>query len=271
MSFDDIAGDLADRLKKKAGGSAAPAEEKPTNFPELYALRARMLGVLLQDARLAKGQTLEGCAVWVGVPPQQIHAWEIGDATPSLPQLEVMAYHLGVPISQFWSQDTLTGNNGYVRPPRGEYIELRQRIVGALLRKARADADLTLEALAEQTGLTAAQIDSYELGEAAIPMTELVSLASAVDVSLSYFIDAANRVGQLLSLQENFKHFTEMPEDMQTFVSNPTHASFIELAMWLGKLDVRDLRGIAESVLNLSRLDPQQLSQIAEKMLDITL
>lgn len=271
MTFGDVAGDLAARLKKKQQQEGKPDADKPVDFDELYVLRARMLGVLIRDARLAKGRTLEECAAWVAVDPQTLHLWEIGDATPSLPQLEVLAYQLAVPISHFWTDTTLTGNSGRTALAEREYLDLRQRIVGALLAKMRSEAGLSPDELAAQIGIPVEKISAYELGEEPIPMIELTSLAAALNISMTCFLETKNRVGQLLALQEAFRNFNEMPDEMRAFVSNPVNASFVELAMWLSNLEAADLKGIAESILNLSRLNSSELGQIAGKMLDITL
>ncbi len=269
MSFSDMSGDLAARLKaaREAKAGAASAE-KPVDFKELYTLRARILGVLIRDARLAKGCTVEECAASLGLNPQTLTAWELGQAHPSLPELELLAHELGVPISHFWSTETLTGNAQPNPLPQAEYVALRNRVVGALLRKARIEADLTPEALAAKTGIPAGTIDAYELGREPIPLTELTSLASATGVSLSYFLEDTNRIGRWIERQEHFRNFSQMPEDIRAFLSNPTNASFVELAMWFSEMEVEDLRGIAESILHLSRLEPEELRRIAEGILN---
>ena len=156
--------------------------------------------------------------------------------------------------------------------PRDEYVTLRSRVLGAQLRKARQDASLTLEALAEQVGLPPEQLAAYEMGQQAVPLTELTSIASATRVSLSFFLETGNRIGQWLALQESFKGFSELPESTRAFISNPSNRSFVDLAMWFSSLDVNELRGLAESILNLSRLEQGKMRRIAEGILnDITL
>lgn len=269
MSLSDVSGDLAARLKAAREAKVGPAaEDKPVDFQELFALRGRILGVLIRDARLAKGSTVEECAASLGISAQTLISWETGQGHPSLPEIELLAHELGVPISHFWATETMTGNTQSPELPQAEYVALRNRVVGATLRKARTDADLTPEQLAEKTGLTPDQIIEYEMGQAPIPLTELTSLAAATNVSLRHFLESSNRVGRWLANQENFKSFSEMPDEMRAFLSNPVNASFIELAMWFSDLGVDDLRGIAESILHLSRLEKQELRKIAEGILN---
>ena len=102
MSF----GDIAARMRKHAA-EKAEQESAPPDFEELYLLRARILGVLIRDARLAAGMTWEQVAERVGVSPETLEAWELGTTMPSLPQIEILSYTLGMPISHFWGTETL--------------------------------------------------------------------------------------------------------------------------------------------------------------------
>ncbi len=74
-------------------------------MPEVDAvtLRRKILGVLLQGARLKVGRTKKECAQALGIRPSLITAYEEGRKDISLPELEVLAYFLGVPLMHFWS------------------------------------------------------------------------------------------------------------------------------------------------------------------------
>lgn len=104
MSF----GDVSARLKKKNDEQAAASAPPPRDYHELYTLRARILGVLIRDARLAKGASEEDCAAEVGVPLDYFRDWELGKRSPTLPQLEMLAYFVGVPVSHFWNTKTIS-------------------------------------------------------------------------------------------------------------------------------------------------------------------
>ncbi len=246
MSF----GDISARLKKKTEEQQAAAP--PRDYAELYALRARILGVLIRDARLAKGLTEQQCAAEVGVPLEYITEWEYGRRTPTLPQLEMLAYYVGVPVSHFWNTKTISTQQEERHIPKEVYNELRDRVIGTLLRMARKEARLSQEELAEASGLTAADIESYEFGQRSIPFTELTSLATAVKVPLSYFMDDSSRVGEWLSLQEAYHRFNDLPQEVRDWVIVPAHQAYIEIAMKLSKLPVQELREVGENILNIT-------------------
>jgi transcriptional regulator with XRE-family HTH domain len=248
MSFNDIAA----RLRKRSEEKADQEEAAPRNFEELYLLRARILGVLIRDARQAAELSAEDCASQLGVPVDALLAWEFGKSTPSLPQLELLAYVLNVPLSHFMGTETLL-QQAQRRTINGpEYMMLRGRIVGALLRSAREQNNLTIDQLAAEAGLPSSHITAFELGQRPIPLPILVTLAQVVRVNLSYFLEDGNRVGNFLTLQEDLKQIAEMPEAMRHFVAMPVNQSYIELAMRLSQMSTKELRGIAEAILNIT-------------------
>src|SRR5690606_1777487 len=176
--------DASSRFKKANKEQDAP-QQKPMDFAESYRLRARMVGVLIRDARQSSNRTLEETARLLRVSPQQVEAWEFGDSVPSLPQLELLANYLGVPISHFWGMETISDSRANRTDPQQEYLALRDRMIGALLRQAREDSHLSLEQVSGASSIPVEQIERYELGETPLPIHELTVLANAVNRNVS--------------------------------------------------------------------------------------
>ncbi len=247
MSF----GDIAARMKKKQEEAAPPAPVE-RNHVEVYALRGRILGVLLRDARSSNGTTEAEVAEVLNVSEDQVRDWEFGREAPSLPQLEMMAYFLGVPVSHFWNTKTISAEQDERRVPEAQYSELRDRVIGAKLTLARKEAKLSQEELADATGTTPEQIAAYEFGQQSVPFPVLTSLSTAVRKSLGYFLEDGNRVGSWLSLQDEYQRFSELPEELRAFVTQPVNQPFIDIAMRLSRLQVQELREVGENILNIT-------------------
>lgn len=230
----------------------SPAEARPTDHVESFRIRARMVGLLLRDARLKKDRSVEDCARLLRVSTDQIEQWEFGDEVPSLPQLELLAYFLDVPISHFWGMDTLEATAQDPASAQNEYMALRDRMIGALLRVAREEKELSLDAVSAESGIPAEQIDQYEMGEAPMPMHELTVLSNAVGKNISYFLESSSHLGEMLTMREEWKHFTRLPEDIRKFAANPLNIGFIEIAIMFSQMPADRLRKIGESVLNIS-------------------
>lgn len=248
MSFADISA----RLKKSRQDDAQePAESH--NFEEIHALRTKMLGVLLRDARLASGTTQEEAASEVAVKDDVVRDWEYGREAPSLPQLELLAYFFDVPLSQFWSDKTLTQaqKERSIPVPKDQYDDIRNRMISARMVLARKEARLSQEELAEASGQTLDTLRLFESGSP-IPFPVLQSIASAVKKSVTYFIEDSGRIGSWLKMQEQYRRFSDLPEEVRAFVSLPVNQPYLEVAMKLAAMGRDDLRLVAEKILDIT-------------------
>ncbi len=251
MDFKEASARLKARQAKEAQ-AAQGTQAAPLSIAEAYRLRGKMVGVMLRDAREGASRTVEDCARLLRVTPEEIEAWEYGDQVPSLPQLELLAYYLGVPVSHFWGTDTLEASQGRHFDIQAEYMALRNRMVGALLRQAREEAGVTLEDLSQSSAVPVEQLEIYELGETAIPIHELTVLANALKKNVNYFLESSGHVGQWLAAREEWKHFAALPEDVRRFAANPLNIGFIEIAIMLSQMPTDKLRRVGESVLNIT-------------------
>src|SRR4051794_33821059 len=105
-------------------------------------MRSKILGVLIKDARQVRELDLAACAAAAGCSTEALAAIEDAQASPSLPELELLAYVLDVPLNYFWGDTVLSEQRPSERAalPAAEVAAIRQRIVGALLRQARLTA-----------------------------------------------------------------------------------------------------------------------------------
>ncbi len=246
--------DASARFKaKKADVQEGAQQPKTHDFAESYRLRAKMIGVLLRDARMNAQRTIEDCAYLLRISPEDMEAWEFGEATPSLPQIELLAYYLGVPVSHFWGTETLEAKHGRHIDIQLEYVALRNRMIGALVCQAREEEKLSLEAVSEASNLPVEQLRSYEMGEIPIPMHELSVISGIVKKNTNYFLESSGHIGELLATREEWKHFNELSEEKRRFAANPRNVGFIEIAIMLSKMPVDNLREVGASILDITR------------------
>ena len=98
--------------------------------PTAKILRAKKLGVLMRDARLFSCRNLSECAETLGVSQATYEAYELGEQSPSLPEVEILAYYFGVPLEHFYSNQLLERNHRFKENVDLEVlIGLRQRMV----------------------------------------------------------------------------------------------------------------------------------------------
>jgi transcriptional regulator with XRE-family HTH domain len=216
-------------------------------------IRSRKLGVLIRDARMAHRKNITECAKAIGVTPAAFRAFEEGRKAPSLPELEVMAYYFELPVSHFWGKDARSEQPARTEPlDLATLARLRDRIIGALLQKARMDASLSLRAMAQETGIPVSRIKAYELGDKAIPLPELEVCAAAIGVRVESFFDKAGPIGQWMTQQNEINDFLKLPEEMKAFVCKPINRPFLELARKLSDYSTDKLRSVAEDILDIT-------------------
>jgi len=77
---------------------------------EKIELRSKKLGVLIHAARLSTNHSMKDCAEAMGVTSGIYKSYEEGRRSPSLPELETLAYFFDLPLTEFWRNNVLEDN-----------------------------------------------------------------------------------------------------------------------------------------------------------------
>ncbi|MEA2008127.1 MAG: helix-turn-helix transcriptional regulator [Chloroflexota bacterium] len=216
-------------------------------------IRSKKLGVLIRDARLEAGESMKACGEVLGVGGSIISKYEKGEKSPSLPELEVLAYYLIVPLEHFWGQKIrseidLLDNLSDVT----QRIQLRRRIIGVRLRQVREEAGLSMTEVAEQIGITVYRLKSYEMGKFPIPLPELEAILAIYDLPVDEFKDNKGPVGKWAAQKQAIEAFLELPLEMQQFVVKPINQPYLQIAQTLNEMSVDKLRTVAEGLLDIT-------------------
>lgn len=222
--------------------------------PELsITLRAKKLGILLKDARLLAGKTLKECGEAIGVSGSTISSYERGSSSPSLPELEMLAYFLNVPIQRFWKEVILSKEDTLLDRLEIEHAQvIRNRQIGKILEEARNNLDLTFEEITEKTGITYGRMKRFESGDSAVPLPELELLSNILGIPVADFFEAETEIGKWITSQDAVTKFLDLPVDLQVFVTKPVNQPYLEIAQKLSAFSADQLREIAENILEIT-------------------
>lgn len=221
--------------------------------PAALAIRSKLIGALLRKARLQSGKTIQECAEVIGILPEILEKYEQGQDTPSLPELEGLCFFLGFPLERFWQTESPSNQDDQKKiPPIPDLLRLRHKMIGALLRKARMEAGLSLEALSNFANLETSLLESYEFGKVPIPLGHLELLSGKLNRSIKEFQDQDGPVGTWLNQQSALAGFMALPPEFQTFLTKPVNRPYVELAMRLSGMEVSQLRAVAEGLLEIT-------------------
>ena len=221
--------------------------------PLQMSIRSRKLGLLIHNARMATRRSVEECSQAIGVTPQVFNEYELGEKSPSLPELELLAFYVNVPLEHFWGGEMLPVDGERSRNIDPERVRsLRQRVIGLMLRKARVEAGVSPDELAERTSITAEKIEAYEMGDIPVPVPELEVISSALNIPIRSMYDQHGPVGTWASQQQLLRAFMELPPEIQAFVCKPINRPYISVAERLSEMSVEKLRAVAEGLLEIT-------------------
>jgi len=205
------------------------------NSPKTLTIRNKILGVLIKDARIAAGKTIDDCAKIIGVSSHRIEGFEHGNQAPSLPELETLAFFLDVPLTNFWGQHSLTTSHQEKEYPNFQrLITLRTRIISVLLRKARLESGMSLS----------------ELAKCVLPTLEILS--GTLNYQINFFFDKNGVIGEWIRQQKATQVFLELPSDLQNFVTKPINKPYLMIAQKMSGMSVEKLRALAEGLLDIT-------------------
>jgi transcriptional regulator with XRE-family HTH domain len=215
--------------------------------PVVRALRLKLLGAMLREARMAAGKSIKETARLTGVSPATLVTCEAGRKSLTLPELELFCLRFQLPIRRFWSGEPQTS------PAPADWdpvvvLALRHRAIGASLRANRLAARLSVRQLAERVGIPASRISAYERGERGVPLVELISLSEALGQPVDSYVDQAGPLGKRDSAERAVRAIADLPPDLRDFVTDPANLPYLRLALRLSTLPHDRLREVAEGL-----------------------
>lgn len=216
-------------------------------------IRTKKLALLIFDARKAQRRTVEECAEAMSVTPEDFQAFERGERSPSLPQLELLALFMNLPVEHFWGKQPISEIDvPQALVEKERLVLLRNRMIGAQLRLARNTANFSYKEMFERVGINEDELRAYETGEKAVPVPVLESLCNIFDMPIERFYDQHGPIGRWRDQQGSVQRFLELPPEIQQFVCKPVNKPYLDLAMRLSELNAEKLRAVAEVLLEIT-------------------
>jgi transcriptional regulator with XRE-family HTH domain len=112
---------------------------------------------------------------------------------------------------------------------------------------------MSQEACGEAIGVSEKRISTYEQGQMAIPIAELQALATILNVPVEFFLDAEhNPIAKIMSRSEAKDDLGHLSDELRSFFSDPLNADYLLTAQRLSKLPTDQLRGMAETLLEIT-------------------
>lgn len=207
----------------------------------------------LKDHRTTAGYSIEESANFIECEPELMSRYESGEAIPSLVELETLAYYFKVVPETFWQgEDDITPEGSHQAINFSSIANIRMRTIGLSCRKFRMEAGLDREQMAGRLEISVETLDNYELGAEKIPIDKLYIFAEQTNHSLNDFLDRKSPIGIWAETQRINQEILSLPIDIKDFIAKPINYPYLQIAQKLSKMPVKELRKIAEGLLEIT-------------------
>ncbi len=212
-------------------------------------LKTKMVGAEIRAAREVSGKSIKSAAELIGVSSATMSSYEHGRKGISLPELELLAYWLDIPVANLLDGLPSAPERTVHFDPK-VVVSFRQKMTGALLRKHRLASEMTIRELAEVVGFPASRISAFERGARPIAIPFLEVLVDALGRSMDEYIDTEGQgpIAGWYRDRRAYETFRSLPPDFRDFLAEPANSGFVRAAMRLRELPAEKLRTLAESL-----------------------
>ena len=214
------------------------------NLPKIFAI-----------ARQKTGITIKEIASLLGISEKRIRRFENGSLIPSLPEVELLGFLIGVPLHSLTEQEDAVSIPKRSEPRKVQLLkQVRDKVIGTSIQLRRQAMKMNLKELSNQTQIPISRLKRYELGEVSIPLNELDFLCTALQLDYSTLIDQQSPVGIWHNEQKRIYGFLQLPQEMQDFLVNKENLAFLESAMRIKQTGIDNLDAALKSQDNFPPL-----------------
>ena len=202
----------------------------------------------IRNIRKSKRLRVKDCAKVLGVSKEKYREIEAGDLPISLPELELLAFYLGVsPTALLENDQSLASFSNLLHDDiRLQYLTLRRKMIGALIFATRENENAYIEELQQATQIPLDRLYAYEKGDIPIPLSDLSLISSYLEIS-------HNALCGTVWLDDSNLKYPPQESDWQAELSDgetvPEDDVFSDLLQAFKQLSPADQAQIAKEIL----------------------
>ena len=203
----------------------------------------------IKQIRKIKQRSLHDCAKLLEISKEDYLQFEEGQASLSLPELELLAIFLEVPPEMLLDESDIEFDNFSLlqEGKKSIFVALRNKMIGAQLAFERTNNGISLDELNENTGISLEVLLTYEDNNASIPLNHLFLICNELDLDI-----------KSLLLQENF---AEMDGAQEQIERQP------EFSKVVSEFETEDTDLYQEIIRGMKRLPEEDQADIAKFLL----
>jgi len=205
----------------------------------------------IKKVRTRKQQSIHNCAMILDISKENYLKFESGEKPLSLPEIELIAIYLGIPLENLFDSDPVKDDSLLVLQDevQPQYRNLRQKMIRARFKVEKAKRGISLEKLHQETGISLETLTFYENGVLPIPIHHLMQISEALSLSMEAFIN------QEITSEKEEPHKKIRPNWQQEYPEDAAeHSGYIgeahsPLELAISMLPIEDQAAIAKTLL----------------------
>ena len=208
----------------------------------------------IHQIRIITKRSIHDCASFLSLSPSEFLEFEQGTSFLSLPQIELLAVFLGVPVSKLFEEDLDDKHQLLIqdRDLHHRYQLIRQKMIQAKITCGQKEKNLSLVDLHQITQIPVNTLESYLHNAMPIPVHHLLLILHALEKPIDQFVNLDIQNGQDNHQSENATNWQpEFPDENHRKVDNGN--PYILLLETLDHLPKNDQAEILKALLSLIR------------------
>lgn len=164
--------------------------------------------------RKLKNRSLHDCAKLLDISKERYHQFEEGEGVLSLPEIELLAIFLDVPIPSLFepSDRELEKLQLLSADRKPNYTNIRNKMIQTKLNLEMDNQDISVESLNQDTGIPLETLNSYQDTGARIPFDHLTMICDHLDISIKSLLLEQKEGNQEESMHDHLEQSQWQPE-----------------------------------------------------------
>jgi len=214
----------------------------------------RLENVLHQIKRIRKtnSRSAKDCAAFLNISKGDYREFEAGDFPLSLPEIELLAEYLAVPVQAFFNDSPYEPHGfAYVdEPTRKRYGHLRQKMIKTVFLIEQSKQGKNLDLIHEQTQIPKELLESYFESDSPITLDHFLEICKVVEVSPEQFFELPKDESiEVIEDTQPVRWQPEFPEEMNQSEELEDN-SYSILINAIKQMPIEEQAILAKSVLN---------------------
>ncbi len=206
----------------------------------------------IKQIRKLKNRSLHDCAKVLNIPKERYHHFEEGNGVLSLPELELLAIFLEVPMQSLFQDSDLELDQAALlsEEKMPVYKNLRDKMIRTKLNLEMENKGISVENLNDKTGIAMQTLKSYQENGESIPFDHLTRITELLGIPINSLLQNTFESDQEVMKEKNQEQAQWQPKYQDNReMSVEEETPHMVLLQAVKRLSIKDQAEIAKLLL----------------------